>query len=367
MTAPSEGLQRPLRLLTVGLLLAVAAVFVTGLLAEAPSDRFGWDFRYQYFAGAGNVAHGRPLYLSPHDATLQQALEGIRAYVYPPQVAVMLVPLTPLSSDAATVVALLASLAAIVGSLAVVGVRDVRCYAVVLIWTPTIGALTVVNLTPFLSLALALAWRLRSTSWPLATVLGLALPAKLLLWPMLLWAFVVRARTGLLALGVAMGATFSCWALIGFQGLGGYAELLQRLLELHAENSYSIFGMAKTLGLGETAGRLLTLAVGALLLAACVAFARRGDDFRSFTCAVAATLALSPIVWLHYLLLLLVPLAVARPRFSVIWLLPVLLWISPKPGYAEGYEAFVPAIAAAILLSVLLARPSGVVAKEALT
>ena len=84
---------------------------------------------------------------------------------------------------------------------------------------------------------------------------------------------------------------------------------------------------------------------------------RRGDDVRSFTCFVAATLALSPIVWLHYLVALLVPLAIARPRFSVIWLLPVLLWISPKPGYAEGFATFVPGIAAAILVGVLLSRP----------
>ena len=69
-------------------------------------------------------------------------------------------------------------------------------------------------------------------------------------------------------------------------------------------------------------------------------FARRDDDARSFTCAVAATLALSPIVWLHYLVVLLVPMAILRPRFSVLWLLPVLLWVSPRPGYAEGVPTF---------------------------
>ena len=72
--------------------------------------------------------------------------------------------------------------------------------------------------------------------------------------------------------------------------------------------------------------------LGGALLVACVVLARRGDDLRSFTCAVAATLALSPIVWLHYLVLLLVPLAIARPRFSVVWLLPILLWSARDPG-----------------------------------
>jgi hypothetical protein len=37
--------------------------------------------------------------------------------------------------------------------------------------------------------------------------------------------------------------------------------------------------------------------------------------------------------------------------------LPARLWISPKPGYAEGVRTFLPAIASVIVLTVLLARP----------
>ena len=48
-------------------------------------------------------------------------------------------------------------------------------------------------------------------------------------------------------------------------------------------------------------------------------------------------------MWLHYLVVLLVPMAIARPRFSLLWLLPVLLWVSPRPGYAEGVQTFLPA------------------------
>ena len=145
--------------------------------------------------------------------------------------------------------------------------------------------------------------------------------------------------------------------MIGFAGFGEYPDLLRRLSELQSERSYSIVGMAATLGVGEGVGRAATLVVGGALLVACVVLARRGDEERSFTCAVAATLALSPIVWLHYLVLLLVPLAILRPRFSLLWLLPVLLWVSPRPGYAEGYETFMPGLVAVILVTVLLVRP----------
>ena len=147
------------------------------------------------------------------------------------------------------------------------------------------------------------------------------------------------------------------WAVIGFAGFVDYPDLLRRLSELQSERSYSIVGMAATLGVGEGVGRAATLVVGGALLVACILLARRGDEERSFTCAVAATLALSPIVWLHYLVLLLVPLAILRPRFSLLWLLPVLLWVSPRPGYAEGYETFMPGLVAVILVTVLLVRP----------
>ena len=151
--------------------------------------------------------------------------------------------------------------------------------------------------------------------------------------------------------------TFGAWAAIGFDGLTGYPDLLRRLSDIQSERSYSLVGMAATAGLGGAVGQALTLLVGGALLVGCVAFARRADDQRSFTCAIAATLALSPIVWLHYLVVLLVPMAIARPRFSLLWLLPVLLWVSPRPGYAEGIQTFMPGIAIAILVTILLARP----------
>jgi hypothetical protein len=192
-----------------------------------------------------------------------------------------------------------------------------------------------------------------------AVALGLTVSAKLLFWPLLVWTAVTRRlRATAWAVAVGAGVTLVAWAAIGFDGLAGYPVLLRRLSEIQSENSYSLVGIAHTLGLPEWAGQAAMLLSGGALLACCVVFARRGDDFRSFTAALGATLALSPIVWLHYLVVLLVPMAIARPRFSALWLLPVLLWSSPKPGYAEGFQTFPPAIVAAVLLVVLLTRPS---------
>jgi hypothetical protein len=148
--------------------------------------------------------------------------------------------------------------------------------------------------------------------------------------------------------------TLAAWAAVGFDGLTGYPDLVRRLSDIQSERSYSLVGMASTIGLGSAVASAVTFLIGGALIVWCVVLGRRGDDVRSFTCAVAATLALSPIVWLHYLVALIVPLAIARPRFTWLWLLPVVLWISPKPGYAEGYETFGPAVIATILLTLLL-------------
>ena len=43
--------------------------------------------------------------------------------------------------------------------------------------------------------------------------------------------------------------------------------------------------------------------------------------------AIAAALVLSPIVWRHFFVLLLVPLALSRPRFDAAWLIPIGFWV----------------------------------------
>jgi hypothetical protein len=236
-------------------------------------------------------------------------------------------------------------------------VRDVRCYAAAALWVPSISGVLLSNLSIPLAFALALVWRYRDRRWPAGIALGLAVSAKLLLWPMLVWMIGSR-RIGSALVAIAAGAavTFAAWAVIGFKGLTGYPELVDRLRDIQAENSYSIVGMVSTAGLPASFGQALTLLIGGALLVGCVLFSRRADEPRAFTCAVVATLALSPIVWLHYLVALVVPVAILRPRFSAFWLLPVLLWVSPRPGYAEGITTYIPALAVVIVVAVLLFR-----------
>ena len=343
------------RALGTAALALLAVVWTIGFVALSAADGLlGWDVRFAYLPAAHAILDGHSPYPGLHDPILLDQ----KGYVYPPQLAIVLVPLAWLPVAVAGLLASVASAACVAGTLWILRVRDWRCYAAAFLWMPSMSGVLLANLSLPLALAAALAWRYRDRTWPIAASLGLAVSAKLFLWPLLVWTVSTRRlRATLLAVTLGLAVTLAAWAAIGFDGLTGYPDLLRRLNEIQAANSYSFVGISSSLGLGTGVGDVFAITVGGILLAACVVFGRRGDDLRSFTCAIAATLVLSPIVWVHYLVLLLPPVAIARPRLSPLWFLPLVVWLSPRPGYPVGYETFVPAVVAAVAFGILLARP----------
>lgn len=339
------------RTLSTGVLVAVAAMFTVALVAATGSEKLGYDFRVAYLPAAQSVWEGE----SPYVAADGSGADGLLPYVYPPQLAIAFVPLTALPVDVAALVAFLLSLGALMGALAIVGVRDVRCFAAVLIWAPGWNSLEMANVSALLALALAVAWRFRATVWPLAAALGLAISVKLFLWPLLVWAAGTRRLPAMGAsVGIGIVVTLSSWAVIGFAGLTSYPDQLSMV---DFDQSYSIVAIADELGLHRIVGRVLTLVVGGAMLFATAYLARREDDLGTYTAAIAAALALTPVVWVHYLVLLAVPLAVSRPRFSAVWLLPILVWVSPRAGHGDAFETLMPALVGVILVAFILVRP----------
>ena len=93
------------------------------------------------------------------------------------------------------------------------------------------------------------------------------------------------------------------------------------------------------------------LVTGVSLLVGSLVRGRRGDDRGAFCLALAAAVAMTPILWLHYLLLLLVPLAIVRPRFTPLWLLPIVLWVGQEPMHPEGPMAVLPMLVVAVMVA----------------
>ena len=336
------------RTLLTGVLAGGAALLLSGMLAAAGSSELGYDFRATYAGAAELVIGGDSPYPDADDGTLERE----RGYVYPPVLAFVLAPLTTLPIDVAAMLAVLAAGAALAGTLAVLGVRDLRCYAALFLSAPAWNALEMANVSAALALALALVWRYRDEAPRAGVALGLAVATKLLLWPLLVWAAATR-RLGVAAWAFTTGlaAVVLSWAAIGFAGLGEYPDLLRRLSEIQAERSYSLVGVADALGLDERAGTVAALGLGLAFLAWSFLRARGGDDLGAFTLAIAAALALTPVLWQHYLVLLFVPLAVSRPRFHWVWLLPLVVWLSPRAGNGEGIETVLPMLVMGVVIA----------------
>jgi len=342
-------------------LVLVASVVFLGLLPLWPlSVMFGdvlfggghvTDFRNTFYPAAEAVIHGH----SPYPHAGDETVELGRAYVYPPLTAVAAVPLTLLPLDVAQVVVLIVLTATVVLTLRVLGIGDWRCFGLVFLWPPFLAAVKTGNVTPFLCLAAALAWRYRASARCSGASVGVSLATKLFLWPLLLWQAATRWRAAIVSASVAAVLILSSWALIGFAGFVEYPHLLRRLQQLEAPQSYTLYAFGLDLGAPSWLARAAWIAVALSLLVGCVRVARRGDDRRAFILALAAALACSPIVWLNYFLLLLPIVAVGEPRLGPAWFVPLAMY-----GSASTYNGSTVqnglTIAAAALTVVLALR-----------
>lgn len=309
-----------------------------------------FDFR-PFYRGAGAVLDGQSPYPSADDPLTAET----GAYVYPPLGALLSLPAQAVSFEVAGVALMILLTFAAAGIPFVVGVRDWRCFGVVFLWPPVWNAIQTGNMTLFLGLAAALAWRFRDSRTAPAALIGVSLAAKLFLWPLVVWfAATRRLLTAGLGVVIAVGLLALSWAAIGFAGLLDYPELMRRLQDSVGMDSYTLYIVGLDLGLPSPAARLLWLGVGAGLLAAVVAIARRGDERSAFILAIAASLALTPIVWLHYFALLLLVVALAQPRLRLVWFLPLGMVVTPGSGHPTPFETAATLAIAAVVLGLAL-------------
>lgn len=256
-------------------------------------------------------------------------------YAYPPVLALAVAPLAALPERAARNTFVpgalwsLVLLGATVGALLLLGVRDWRCYPLALVSPIVAEPVEYGAVGPILLLLAALAWRFRDRDAAAGTALGAASVLKLFLAPLLLWlAFTRRVRAAVLGVVVAVALALGSWAAVAFRGLHGYPHLLRRLTDVEAGNSYSAFAVLRALDVPKAASDVLVLLAGLALLALAARAARAPgsdrveQDRRSLILALAAALVLTPILWLHYLVLLLLPIGLTRPRLSPLWLVP---------------------------------------------
>jgi len=296
------------------------------------------DFR-SFWRDGRHYLHGH----SPYHAAFAHTS------VYPAPVAALFAPLAMVPFHVAVGIFAATSILAVAGSLWLFGIRDWRCYGAALLSPAVLTAITVGTLTPLLLLGLAATWKLRERR-SVAVPVALLIVGKLIFWPILVWLFLTgRRRVAVEAVVLAFAVALLGWAPIGFADIARYPTILEHLGAGYGPKSYAIISLIG-------GGRATDVAVAAAAVLILWALRRTGDR-RLFAFAVLATLACSPIVWLHYFAFLVAVAAVIQPRFGVLWLAPALLWLTPHQMIG-GDRWRVALVIAVCTLMLLLSRVS---------
>jgi hypothetical protein len=307
---------------------AALPTLLLGIFAfGAPHETYAWDF-HAFWQGAADVAHGRDPFAAPgvSPSGLHYA-----AYLYPPVLADMLLPLGLLPFLVAAMLFIVLSAAAIAVALWLLGVRDWRCYGVAFLWFPVLHGLRLGALTPMLVLGVACCWRFRSSA-RMSVPLALVTVVKLFLWPLIVWRAArssLRSAAGTVAVAVLI--VVGSWATIGFAHFADYPQLLRDTQGTWMANGYTLAALGSVLHLPDGVTAMLLLAGAAIASAAIARALRRGriDERESLALFVWTACLFSPVGWLHYSALLLIPVALLTPKLSPAWLVPVAFWFTP--------------------------------------
>jgi len=333
-----------------------ALLLVLVISRYAVGRHLGFDFRPLWEASR-HLFDGTSPYPAPHSA----ALHDEQQFVYPPLAAILAAPLAVLPFGVAAALLAIVELGATALTLRVLNVRDWRCYGVTLLWYPVLQNFLIGSITSLLALGLAVLWRYRDERRVATLVSATVIAAKVFLWPLVFWlAATRRLTTALYAVALGLAAVAFSWALFGFAGLTSYPRLLDELSRLEAWKSYSAVSFGLMLGLSTGEARALAIVAGALMLGAVVLVGlRRGadSDRHAFVLAIAAAFLFSPIVWTHYLALLVVPIAITRRTLTPLWFVPLAMWATTGQSDGQAWRVLLGVAVWSVVLGAALRTP----------
>jgi hypothetical protein len=281
---------------------------VVGAIVAVAGDTLGFDF-LAYHQAATRVLDGRPAYDLGFVAS-----GGFGLFYYPPTFVPLILPFGLLPATTAVWVWTALLIGAFLIGVAVMPVSaTVRWWIVLLAglsW-PFTYAVKLGQVGPLLFLCFAIGWRWLDD--PLRLGLSAALGAAIKLQPGLifLWALLTGRYRAVVAGGVALLVMAAAATLLA--GVGSWADfitLVRRVSDpITTAHNFTPGAIAYQLGLGAEAASLVQLVSTVLALVAVVVAARRSASESSYLVALIASQLLSPILWDHYAMLLLLPVA----------------------------------------------------------
>ena len=347
------GLQLGRALASLLPLFALATVALTaGATLAVADDTLGYDF-LAYHAAAARVLEGLPAY----DTTFEAA-GGFGLFYYPPTFVPLVLPFGLLSAATATWAWIAVLLAAFAAGVALMPVARRTQWLVVLLaglsW-PFLYALKLGQVGPLLFLAFAAGWRWLDRPAVLGVTGALGAAIKMQPGLVLAWAVLTRRWTAVVS-GVVVLVVLAALATLvaGAQAWADFGSLLSRVSDpIATPRNFTPGAVAYQLGLSRDAAALLQWAAMALVVVLVVVAALRLRPVPSYLVAVVASQLLSPILWDHYALLLLL---------AVAWLLDrgrwwaVLIPLATSVPLVGLIPSFVYPLAFAVTLAALFAE-----------
>jgi hypothetical protein len=240
-------------------------------------------------------------------------------------------------------------------------VRDWRVYGIALMWLPVYDGWMTANESLFLLLGLGCLWRWRDRPWVAGLLVATMISLKPLMWPLALWLLATRRwRASAHALGYGFLLNLAAWSIVGFSQIGAYLHAAGADTADSWRTGFGLPALVGHFGAGRTTGVVAMVVLSAGLAAAvCHRGLVKRNQVQALILALGLALVSSPLVWSHYVVLLLMPLALLRPRLDWLWLLPILMWVCPPAYPVHVWQIIVYWAAGGVLLVVMARRASG--------
>lgn len=319
------------RLARAALPIVALLVFIggTAAIAWAARDTLGYDFQ-AYVQAANRLLAGQPLY----DPAVDVA-GGFAIFLYPPPFAVLMIPFTWLPAGSGPMVWTVVLAAAFAIGCALLPVRPSVRWTVLLLagicW-PYLYSVKLGQVGPLLFLSFAAGWRWRDRPGPLGVAMAFGTIVKV--QPALLfgWAVVTRRyRAAVIGIAVLAAAAVATTIVTGPGTWADYAAILGRVsAPVTTPHNFTLgallYGAGVELGLATVVQWL-----GVIVTVVVVLYAWwRADPVTSYVTTVVGSQLVSPLLWEHYAMLLLIPVALLLERGH--WwaiALPLLPWLGP--------------------------------------